>query len=132
MIGRAGEDAAAEYLKKKAYTVLATNYATCGFELDIVAYKRGTLVFAEVKTRSGDAFGTPADAVDDIKRRRIKAAADGFIREQVRFGSVPVWSRLFRRMREKPVKAVRYDVIEVYVTRIGEVEKINLIENMFT
>ena len=60
--GRAGEEAAGRYLEKKGFRVIASDYATSGGELDLVTYRRGALVFVEVKTRSGNAFGTPAEA----------------------------------------------------------------------
>ena len=58
--GRAGEQYAVRSLEKNGYRILVTNYKAGGGELDIVAMKRGIIVFAEVKTRSDTSFGTPA------------------------------------------------------------------------
>jgi putative endonuclease len=44
-------------------------------ELDLVCRRGGELVVVEVKTRSSDAFGTPAEAVGTRKRRALMAAA---------------------------------------------------------
>ncbi len=58
-----GENAAAEFLKKKGYVILERNFRKGYGEIDIIAVKKGTLVFVEVKTRSSDKFGTPLDAI---------------------------------------------------------------------
>ena len=70
--GAAGEDIAAAYLKKHGWRVVARNYAENGGEIDIIGYKRGKLTFFEVKTRSNETFGRPADAVGAEKTARIK------------------------------------------------------------
>ena len=44
-------------------------------EIDLVCRRGRELVLVEVKTRSNDAFGTPLEAVDSRKRRRLTAAA---------------------------------------------------------
>ena len=74
-LGRAGEKRGAKYLKKRGYKILATNYRTPFGEADIVAKEGDTVVFCEVKTRSGDRFGTPAEAVGPDKRRRYMQIA---------------------------------------------------------
>ncbi len=118
-------------MKEKGYAVIAENYAARGGELDIVAYRRGTLVFAEVKARSSPEFGSPAEAVTDVKRARIKDAASGFLREQSLYGKIPVYSRLFRRRIYRRVKRQRFDIIEVYMTKKLVTEHIDIIENAF-
>ena len=117
--GRVGEEAAGRYLEKKGFRVIASDYAT---------YRRGALVFVEVKTRSGNAFGTPAEAVGDLKRRRLRAAAKGFWHEQQKYGRIPVWSRLRRNFVLRRVVSARLDIAEVYLED-GIVRKINIIEN---
>jgi UPF0102 protein amet_2739 len=126
--GRAGEEAAGRYLEKKGFRVIASDYATSGGELDLVTYRRGALVFVEVKTRSCNAFGTPAEAVGDLKRRRLRAAAKGFWHEQQKYGRIPVWSRLRRNFVLRRVVSARLDIAEVYLED-GIVRKINIIEN---
>jgi putative endonuclease len=130
--GRTGELAAAGYLRSRAYRIIAANYSSRGYEIDIVAYRRGVLAFVEVKTRSSDQFGTPADAVDAVKQRRIKAAAAGFIAEQSASETVPVFSPLLRRFIRRRIKQKRYDVAEVYTDRQGSVVKINYLKNYFS
>lgn len=127
--GRQGEKAVAEYLIKKKYVIVANNYAVPGGEIDIVAYKGGVLAFTEVKTRSGINYGAPAEAVNKEKQRRIKLTSKGFLEEQLIFGKLPVWSKLFRCQIKRKIKFIRYDIAEVYKTKDGM--KINYIENGF-
>ena len=63
-IGRKGEALAAKYYMRRGYLLLNHNYRTRMGELDLVLYKDGQLVFAEVKTRAGRMLDAPAAAVD--------------------------------------------------------------------
>lgn len=79
-LGREGEDAAVRMLLSKGLVLLHRNW-TCGkLEIDIIARKDQTLVFAEVKTRATDQFGLPEEAVDGKKIRKMVNAADVYIR----------------------------------------------------
>lgn len=79
-IGREGEEVAREFLQKKGYTILHTNWHWHHFELDIVAIDGGWLVVVEVKTRAMDYLLSPEDAVDRKKIRRTVLAADAYVR----------------------------------------------------
>ena len=74
-IGRKGESLAGEILKKKGYTILQTNWRYGRAEIDIIASIKSTLVFIEVKTRSGDSFGPPEAFVSEKKERLMADAA---------------------------------------------------------
>ena len=78
-LGKAGEVAAAEYLKANGYQIRHVNWHKGNWELDIVAQTDDELIFVEVKTRTG-AWEAPEDAVNTAKIRRIVAAADGYIK----------------------------------------------------
>ncbi len=70
-LGKLGEDEACRELRRRGYAILARGYRTrCG-ELDIVARDGDVLVFVEVKTRSGGAFGSPLEAVTARKRLKL-------------------------------------------------------------
>jgi len=74
--GRRAEDAAAAALRKSGYRVLARNCRTPYGEIDIVAERKGTLAFVEVKARrEGGSAGTPEDAMTPMKLRRVARAA---------------------------------------------------------
>lgn len=69
--GKIGEDYAASYLEKKGYGIVERNFRIRNGEIDIVAIdqseKPPTLVFVEVKTREGNAFGAPLEAITYYK-----------------------------------------------------------------
>jgi putative endonuclease len=71
VLGRAGEDRAAQHLTALGYTVLSRNWRAPGGELDVVAAHGREIVVVEVKTRRSLGFGHPLEAVDDRKRRRL-------------------------------------------------------------
>lgn len=48
-------------------------------EIDIIAFERGTLVFAEVKARRSEDFGLPEESVTAAKQDQIKKIARGFL-----------------------------------------------------
>lgn len=95
--GRAGEDAARRAYERRGYVVVARNWRCALGELDLVLLRRGLLVFCEVKSRSGAAFGGGYEAVSWSKRRRIRSLAEAFMQQQgladadVRFDVASVW-----------------------------------------
>ena len=70
-IGRLGENIAKEYLEKKGYSVIDQNYKNKYAEIDLIAKYKNSLVFVEVKTRIGEQFGIPEDAINRKKLRRL-------------------------------------------------------------
>ena len=74
-LGAAGEEAVAEWYGRSGYVVLARNWRVREGEIDVIARRGKTIVFCEVKTRRGDAFGTPAEAVTPRKQARIRKLA---------------------------------------------------------
>ena len=79
VLGRAGEDRAARYLEESGYGVLDRNWRIRDGELDLVVARAGELVVVEVKTRRGDGFGHPFEAIDARKRRRLWRLAVAWI-----------------------------------------------------
>ncbi|HEX5857934.1 MAG TPA: YraN family protein [Microbacterium sp.] len=71
ILGRAGEDRAARYLVAAGYRLLDRNWRCPQGELDIVALRGAEVVVVEVKTRRGDGFGHPLEAIDARKRARL-------------------------------------------------------------
>jgi putative endonuclease len=77
--GSQGERAAAKFLERRGYRILASNYRTRLGEIDLIAEDRGTLVFIEVKARTTDRFGAPAEAITSAKQARITRLAQQFL-----------------------------------------------------
>lgn len=59
--------------------MLAANCWLAGGELDLVVRRGRRVVFCEVKSKSGRAFGDPLEMVDDVKVGRVRAAADAWL-----------------------------------------------------
>lgn len=74
-VGRYGERVAAAYLVDQGWQVLDRNWRGPSGELDIVALQGEDLVVVEVKTRTGDGFGHPAEAVTAAKLARLRRLA---------------------------------------------------------
>jgi putative endonuclease len=79
-LGKTGEQAAVEHLKKSGYRILKRNWRSGRTEIDIIAETREYIVFAEVKTRSEDFKEDPKNAVNIEKQRSIIFAADNYIK----------------------------------------------------
>ena len=80
-IGDAGEEAAAEYLKKHGYLIAARNFSCRTGEIDIVAVlpEKRHISFIEVKTRKNTDYGFPAEFVGREKQRRLRKTAQVFL-----------------------------------------------------
>lgn len=79
-LGKAGEDAAVAYLERNDYAIRHRNWRRGHLEIDIVAVKENEIIFIEVKTRKGDEYGDPYEAVDMKKASNLMRAADTYIR----------------------------------------------------
>jgi putative endonuclease len=79
-VGRSAEERTAQHYQSQGYTVVARNWrhGRQG-EIDLVLARRDVLVICEVKARTSDRFGTPADAVDWRKQRRLRLLAVAFL-----------------------------------------------------
>ena len=124
VLGRLGEDIAADYLEKNGYRIVRRNQRFGKNELDIVCEDDNYIIFVEVKTRSclypeSGAFGIPSRAVDEGKRKNtVKASRDYLTANYIN-------------------KQPRIDVIEVYMLeqkssfKTPTVLKVNHIRNAF-
>ncbi len=105
-VGRYGEKVAARHLEERGWRLLDRNWRGTGGELDLVALDGDVLVAVEVKTRSGDRFGHPAEAVTAAKLRRLRRLTGEWLERHGR-----AWGRGFRE--------VRVDVVAVTLPRAG-------------
>jgi putative endonuclease len=71
-LGARGEALAARWYEARGYTVVSRNWRCREGEIDLVLARGRTLVFCEVKTRSSDAYGSPAEAVTRTKQLRLR------------------------------------------------------------
>lgn len=88
-LGRAGEELAVGHVRSLGLVVLSRNWRCRDGELDLVATDGAQLIVFEVKTRSGDGFGQPAEAVTPEKQARIRRCAHRWLRE-FRVGWCPI------------------------------------------
>ena len=112
-VGKLGEIYAARYLRKKGYKILSINFSCRFGEIDIIARKKQTVIFVEVKARRNIDYILPKEAVDYFKQSKIKKTSLAFISE---FGLND--------------DNFRYDIIEVLVSDKNKFQ-INHIENAF-
>lgn len=95
-LGALGEAAAAAWLEAHGYQVLARNLRTRYGEIDLVARTGATVVFVEVKSRTGMRYGHPSEAIGARKQRRIVRLATPALRQlglhgrAVRFDAIAV------------------------------------------
>jgi putative endonuclease len=80
-VGAAGEELAAAHLREAGYEILEMNYRCPLGEIDIVAQKEGTLVFAEVKSRTSLNFGYPQEGLTPAKCRKLTQLAEYYLKE---------------------------------------------------
>ncbi len=84
LIGYRGETIAKEYLQSKGYRIIEQNYKNKYAEIDLIVRHRKTLVFLEVKTKTGERFGTPEESLSLkkinklIKNARAYTAQKGY------------------------------------------------------
>ena len=108
--GSSGEDIAVKYLQTHGYRVLDRNFTTSVGEVDIFVTDESTLIAVEVKSRLSLEYGTPAEAVNHEKIKKISQVTSQYIKKFRLFGT-----------------PVRFDVVEVYIADTT----VNHIKNAF-
>ena len=110
--GILGEKLAGDFLKKRGYRILETNYRCPNGEIDIVAKHKESVAFIEVRTKTSLEFGSPEESITPAKKERMRNAA--FHYRQTHTELPLLW---------------RIDVVAVEVNKKGELSRIELIEN---
>lgn len=108
-LGTAGERLAAERLQAAGYMIRAMNYRCAVGEVDIIAEEGGDVVFVEVKTRRGVAYGLPEEAVTLSKQRKLIAAAQTYLAQA-----------------ETPEASWRIDVVGIALSTSGKLEEVRI------
>ena len=81
IVGNIGEEVACEIMRKKGFRIVETNWRFGHLEMDIIAVSRKEIAFVEVKTRTSTFGGKrPEEYVDELKRRRMAASANAYIK----------------------------------------------------
>ena len=78
-LGDRGEQVVVDYLVESGHEIVARNYKTKLFEVDIISRKNEVLYFTEVKYRSGQDFGEALDFIDKKKQQKMHLAVAGFL-----------------------------------------------------
>lgn len=105
-LGRWGEDRVVRWYRRHGFEVLDRNWRCRYGELDVIVRRGAVVAVCEVKTRSSNAYGAPAEAVNWQKQRRIRRLAAQWLSEQERGGPVQL----------------RFDVAEVMGREIRVIE----------
>ena len=110
--GRLGEKLGKDFLKKRGYHILETNYHCREGEIDIVARHKDYLVFVEVRTKTSLEFGSPEESVTQAKKKRMIATA-----------------YYYRQTHDNLPSSWRIDFVAVGLNQKGKLSHIELIEN---
>ena len=78
-LGDRGEQVVVDYLETSGHEIVARNYKTKLFEVDIVSRKDRALYFTEVKYRGSNDFGAGLDFIDKKKQEKMRLAVAGFL-----------------------------------------------------
>jgi putative endonuclease len=119
--GRLGETVAAQLLERLGYTIVDRNFRTREGELDLIAWRGGTLVFCEVKAlvaRPGGPSAGPAsplEAVGPVKRIKVRRMARAWLAAQG--GSC--------------ARELRFDVIGILLSPAGQALEVDHVEGAF-
>lgn len=95
--GAWGEAVAAEYLRKKRYTLVAAGYQCRFGEIDLIVKDRKYLVFVEVKLRKSAEFAQAREYVDRRKQDKIRVTASMYLSQnptelQPRFDVIEIYA----------------------------------------
>ncbi|MFA5749898.1 MAG: YraN family protein [Candidatus Shapirobacteria bacterium] len=114
--GREGEEIAREFLIKKGFKLIESNYTNKVGEIDLIMTDKDVLVFIEVKLKVGDKFGTPEEMINKNKISRVRRVAEGF---------------LVMESVGKNYEKYRIDAVCIVLDENKKVERINYYENIY-
>ena len=110
--GILGEKLARDFLKKRGYRIVETNYRCPEGEIDIIARHKDFLVFIEVRTKTSLRFGSPEESITPAKKERLRAVAS-----------------YYQQTHDNLSQSWRIDVVAVELNQKGKPSRIELIEN---
>ena len=114
-LGRLGERLASDALEARGYRIIERNFRCRSGEIDLVAEEGQDLVFVEVKTRRGTAFGLPEEAVNNRKALKLQEVACSYLDQH-----------------NLPDCSWRIDVVAVQFSPAGKLEEIRVYQHAIT
>ncbi len=108
-LGRTGERLAAEELTRQGYTIIERNFRCRHGEIDLIAEDATDLIFIEVKTRRGNAYGLPEEAVTPRKQQKLIQVATYYL-----------------DLHARSERSWRIDVVAVQLSASGRFEEIRI------
>lgn len=111
--GRAAEDAAARLLEQRGYAVLGRNWRGGRGELDLICRRGDLMVFVEVRSARGTAFGTALESVTWRKLHRLRSAA-----------------RAWLAAHGMPAAACRIDLVALELAPDGAIRRAEFVEGI--
>ena len=110
--GILGEKLARDFLQKRGYHIVETNYRCSEGEIDIIARHKDCLVFVEVRTKRSLQFGSPEESITPTKKGRLMAVA-----------------AQYQQTHDNLPPQCRIDVMAVELNQNGKPSRIEHIEN---
>jgi putative endonuclease len=115
-VGRRGEEQAARYLKRHGYKILERNFRVTEGEIDLVAFRDGTVAFVEVRAQTQPVLIDSLHTITRRKQRRIIKAARQYC--------------ALRKLGSEDI-GLRFDVMAVVMDRAGRPVSVNHLEDAF-
>lgn len=112
-LGKLAEIKAAQYLRKKKYTLIDVNYSCRFGEIDLIVSNKKYIVFVEVKMRNENSIAKPMEFVDEYKQNKMIATAKMYLSQY------------------KTDLQPRFDVVEVFCDD-NRIKSVKHLENAFT
>lgn len=110
--GNLGERLGRNFLAKRGFQIIETNYRSPGGEIDIIARQGEWLVFVEVRTKRSRNFGTPEESITQRKKAKLVAVAEHYLQNH-----------------EPQPKSWRIDLVAVELDNRNRASRIELTEN---
>jgi putative endonuclease len=113
-LGAIGEKESLKFLENKGYKLLEKNFRCSLGELDLIMMNGEEMVFVEVRSRTGSAFGEPCETVNRTKQNKLYRLAEYYLNH-----------------KDLHDISCRFDVLSVILTFDGKLKEIEHIENAF-
>ena len=114
--GKNGEEMARDFLLKKGFELIESNYENKIGEIDLIMINKDWLVFVEVKLKIGDKFGTPEEMINRRKLSQVKRVAESYL--------------VLEKKKVKRFEKFRIDAVCIVLDEDEEIQRITHYENI--